>query len=166
MQMFDHDLMEYIVAQTNQYARTRDGHQEGWTDLTVPEFKAFLGTTLLMGITQLPTFSSYWSTNYYLGAPHVVQSFPRTHCTRILRELHFNDNIQAIPRGQPGYDRAYKIRPVIYRILEKCLSLYKPHRENAVDEAMVKFKGRSSLKQYMLKKPIKQGVKYQWMKLW
>ena len=112
-----------------------------------------------MGITQLPTFSSYWSTNYYLGAPHIVQSFPRKRFTRILRELHFNDNDQAIPRGQPGYDRAYKIRPVIDRILEKCLSLYKPHRENAVDEAMVKFKGRSSLKQYMPKKPIKRGFK-------
>ena len=51
------------------------------------------------------------------------------------------------------------MRPVIDNILEKCLTLYKPHRENAVDKAMVKFKGRSTLKQYMPLKPIKRGFK-------
>ena len=39
------------------------------------------------------------------------------------------------------------------------LSSYNPHCENSIDEAMVKFKGRSTLKQYMPKKPIKRGFK-------
>jgi hypothetical protein len=39
---------------------------------------------------------------------------------------------------------------------------YKPHCKVAVDEAMVKFKGRSCLKQYMRDKPIKHGYKI-WM---
>ena len=34
-----------------------------------------------------------------------------------------------------------------------------PHKQLSVDEAMIKFKGRSSLKQYMPKKPIKRGIK-------
>ena len=160
MQMFDQDLMEHIVAQTNLYATTRDNHRAAtWTDMTVPEFKSFLGTMMLMGITQLPHLHNYWSTNGLLGAPHVVQAFPRDRFMRILRELHFNDNTTAVPRGQPGYDRAHKVRPVIDSISEKCLTLYKPHKENSVDEAMVKFKGRSSLKQFMPKKPIKRGYK-------
>ena len=29
MQMFDHDLMEHIVRQTNLYAETREGSLEG-----------------------------------------------------------------------------------------------------------------------------------------
>ena len=36
---------------------------------------------------------------------------------------------------------------------------YSPHREQAVDEAMVKYKGRTSLKQCMPMKPIKSGIK-------
>ena len=32
-------------------------------------------------------------------------------------------------------------------------------RFTAVDEAMIKFQGRSSLKQYMAMKPIKRGIK-------
>ena len=35
----------------------------------------------------------------------------------------------------------------------------RPHREVSVDEAMVPFKGRSSLKQYMPQKPVKRGFK-------
>lgn len=34
---------------------------------------------------------------------------------------------------------------------------YNPHREQAVDEAMIKYKGRTSLKQYMPTKPIKEA---------
>ena len=37
--------------------------------------------------------------------------------------------------------------------------LYHPNRDLAVDEAMIKFQGRSSLKQYMPMKPIKRGIK-------
>ena len=37
--------------------------------------------------------------------------------------------------------------------------MYNPGRELAVDEAMIKFQGRSSLKQYLPKKPIKRGIK-------
>ncbi len=38
-------------------------------------------------------------------------------------------------------------------------SLYKLNREVAIDEAMIKFKGRSSMKQYLPLKPIKRGLK-------
>ena len=37
--------------------------------------------------------------------------------------------------------------------------MYKPGREVAVDEAMIKFQGRSSMKQYMPLKPVKRGIK-------
>ena len=42
--------------------------------------------------------------------------------------------------------------------------VYQPHKGVAVDEAMIKFQGRSSLKQYMPMKPIKRGIKV-WMLL-
>ena len=37
--------------------------------------------------------------------------------------------------------------------------MYHPHKEVAVDKAMIKFTGRSSVKQYMPMKPIKRGIK-------
>ena len=45
------------------------------------------------------------------------------------------------------------------KISERLLTVYKPHCENSMDEAMVRFEGRSSLKQYMPAKPVKRGIK-------
>ena len=39
------------------------------------------------------------------------------------------------------------------------MTLYHPHKEVSIDEAMIPFKGRSSMKQYLPKKPVKRGFK-------
>ena len=39
------------------------------------------------------------------------------------------------------------------------LTVYNPHCKASIDEAMVAFKGRSSMKQYVPKKPVKRGFK-------
>ena len=77
----------------------------------------------------------------------------------ISRYLHFVDNSTLTPRGSPGYDRLGKVRPVIDHLSACFLDLYDPHREVAVDEAMIKFTGRSTLKQFMPMKPVKRGIK-------
>ena len=56
-------------------------------------------------------------------------------------------------------DRLWKVRPIISAILDACGANYRHHREQAIDEAMVGFKGRSCIKQYLPKKPIKRGFK-------
>ena len=58
-----------------------------------------------------------------------------------------------------GYDKLAKIRPVLTAVQQTCVHNYSPHKECSVDEAMIKFKGWSTLKQYMPKKPIKRGIK-------
>ena len=44
-------------------------------------------------------------------------------------------------------------------LINTFLSLYNPHRENFIDEAMVGFKGRSSLKQYVPKNPLSEACR-------
>ena len=70
-------------------------------------------------------------------------------------EFHFNDNALVEPQGSLGYDKLHKIRPIIDRLKQKLLSLYNPYRENFSGEVVVGFKGRSFVKQYILKKPTK-----------
>ena len=77
----------------------------------------------------------------------------------INRYLHFVDNSTLSPRGSPDYDRLGKVRPLLEYLQSRFASVYNPGREIAVDEAMIKFLGRSSLKQYLPKKPIKRGIK-------
>ena len=64
-----------------------------------------------------------------------------------------------VPRGEDGHDRLGKVRPLIDHLSTKFAETYEPHRDVAVDEAMIKFQGRSSLKQYMPLKPTKRGIK-------
>lgn len=84
-----------------------------------------------------------------------------TLCSTVLPFLHFVDNDSINQQGNA--DRLRKLRPVIQMIEERFASLYHPNRECAIDEAMVPYKGRSSLKQYMPKKPIRRGLKV-WMR--
>lgn len=62
-------------------------------------------------------------------------------------------------KGEPGFDKLYKIRPFIDGLKTKFKQYYSPTKEQSVDESMVKFKGRSSFKQYLPNKPIKRGYK-------
>ena len=47
---------------------------------------------------------------------------------------------------------------MIDELSKRFTDLYEPHRKVAVDNAMIKFTGRS-VKQYMPMKPIKHGIK-------
>lgn len=67
----------------------------------------------------------------------------------LLSHLHFNDNSVQPPRGDLDHDRLYKLRPVLTRLALSFAECYHAHKKLVVDESMVKFKGRSSLKQYM-----------------
>lgn len=53
----------------------------------------------------------------------------------------------------------YKLRVVIDELNEKFKTLWKPYKNQSINETMVKFKGRSSIKQYMPAKPLKRGYK-------
>ena len=110
-----------------------------------------------MGINHLPSVDDYWS-NDLRYAP-IADKIPRWRFREISRYLHFVNNDQLALRGDPTHDRLGKVRPIIDHLGSKFASLYEPSQNLAVDEAMIKFQGRSSLKQYMPAKPIKHGFK-------
>ena len=112
-----------------------------------------------MGITEKPSIYDYWKRDELLRYHPIADRMPRDQFRDLTRYLHFVDNTTLIPRGTPGHDRLGKVRPFIDHMSERFDSLYRPHKEVSVDEAMIKFQGRSTLKQYMPKKPIKRGIK-------
>ena len=56
------------------------------------------------------------------------------------------------------HDRLGKVRPLIDHLSSKFSSLYDPSKDVAVDEAMIKFQGRSALKQYEANQAWDQSV--------
>ena len=53
----------------------------------------------------------------------------------------------------------YKVRKLLDILSPRFLSEYNTHEELSIDEAMIPFKGRLSIKQYMKDKPTKWGNK-------
>jgi len=117
---------------------------------------AFIGINIIMGYNRLPSWKDYWSTYPDLGVKLIAESMPRTLFDKILVNLHCNDNT-ALPDNNK--DKLYKIRHMIDQMNFVFKQHYFGTREVSVDESMIKFKGRSSLKQYNPMKPIKRGYK-------
>ena len=123
------------------------------------ELKAYFGFMLLMGLYTKPAISDYWRRDRFVNYAPISDPISRDRFYDIHHYLHFADNSHLLLPGEPGYDRLGKVRVIMERIQERFLDIYKPHCENAIDEAMIPFQGRSSLKQYMPAKPVKRGIK-------
>ena len=73
----------------------------------------------------------------------------------IFQNLHFADN-----RKDDKTDKVFKMGPVIDHRSSKLSEVLSNDSEQSLDKRMVKFKGRSGMKQCMKSKPIKCGFKF------
>ena len=158
---FTRELLQIIVDQTNHYAISCIVDQ--WNDITMEELMAYLGFMILMGLVPLPSIHDYWQRSPVFHYSPIADKISRDRFCEIQRFLHFVDNDFLQPYGSDGYDRLGKVRPIIDHLVGKYLEMYNPNKQVSIDEAMVPYKGRSSMKQYLPKKPVKRGFKI-WMR--
>lgn len=154
--LFPRHLLDLIVAQSNLYITQKKSKQN---HITTDELLVFLGINILMGIKKSPSYRDYWSSNPQLHDSYISSLMTVNRFGFILNHLHLNDNTKEPKKGETGYDKLYKIRPLIDELNKTFKQCWKPGKYQSVDETMIKFKGRSSLKQYMPNKPIKRGFK-------
>lgn len=145
------NTVEDITYQCNLYA-TQKGKN---LNMKKEEFLAFIGINFLMGYHVLPSIPNYWSTQDDLSVALVSETMPRNRFQAILSLLHINDNSLL---SKDNTDRLYKVRPFLEGLNSQFIN-YCGGQVMSVDESMIKFKGRSSLKQYNPMKPIKRGYK-------
>ena len=165
LEFFSNELISLIVTETNRYAKQclesrqdNDENELHW-ETNEEEIKAYIGFTLLMGLNRVSDLYDYWSTNTVFHYFPIASRISRKRFLEVKRYLYFVDNTKLIPHGKDGYDKLGKIKPVIEAVREKSIKNFMPHRESSIDEAMIRFKGRSSLKQYLPMKPIRRGIK-------
>ncbi|KAK9731039.1 Transposase IS4 [Popillia japonica] len=141
-----------IVYQSNLYAIQR-GKTMNFKEC---ELLTFLGLNFFMGYHTLPSYTHYWSCAEYLGIATVKRIMPRSRFEQFLKYLHINDNSTIPPDNK---DKIYKIRPFVTTLNKRFDILNNGTRKLSVDESMIIFKGRSTLKQYNPKKTIKRGYR-------
>ncbi|KFM62055.1 PiggyBac transposable element-derived protein 4, partial [Stegodyphus mimosarum] len=160
MAFFTAEFMDKLVFETNLYA-TQKG--KPFSPITLQDMLKFLGINILMGIKKLPSYRDFWSTNEILNESYVAKQMAVKKFSWILGNLHLNDNSLMPKREDRTFDKLYKVRPLLTHLSERFDSLFRPGKNQSIDESMIRFKGRSSLKQYLPKKPIKRGYKV-WMR--
>ena len=102
---------------------------------------------------------SYWSSSWPFSSDNFSSLMSRRRFELILRFLHLNDSQTQPQREQTGFDKLYKIRPLLDLLTASFRDNYTPSQFLSIDESMISFKGRLSFLQYLPKKPHKWGMK-------
>lgn len=123
-----------------------------WIPVTVRELEGFLAIIINMGIINAPAIEDYWKTSWVAEIPFFHRVMPRDRF-ELFWMLHVSHSTASPPK------RIDKVGMLLDRLIRKFQDSYAPSRNLAVDETMLRFRGRFVGKQYMPKKPVKWGIK-------
>jgi hypothetical protein len=118
----------------------------------------FIALALQMGHDLKDTLHDYWSRFRQFHTQFYGETMTRIRFLHIMRFLHFADNSQRPDQGE-GYDRLWKLRTIFDTLNQAYAKFCNPSEHLAVEEVIVKFKGRVIFKQYMPKKRECFGIK-------
>jgi len=144
-------LMQQIADYTAAHAHARGAAEEWQTSAS--ELYAFIGVHIFMGICRLPEWHMYWSHDYQ--QPFVAAAFRRDRFEELLRYFTVSEPGAHHHRD----DKLSRTRPLIAHLQRVFPRMFAPTRDLTLDEAMIAFKGRSPIKQYIPSKPHKWGYK-------
>ena len=151
-QIFDERILDLLFQQTVLYA-TRDRNEKDFI-VDRNEICRFIGILLLSGYHSLPNETDYWSNQPDLGVSVVSESLSKNRFLSIKRNLLLADK-QHLQAG----NKAAKVQP-IYDLLNNNLTKFGIWESNlSIDESMVPYFGKSSLKMFIRGKPIRFGFK-------
>jgi len=144
-------LPRSLMAEFAQHTNAAAPHD--WRPTTAEELYAFLGVHLFMGIDRLPRTELYWSETF--GHPLVTSLFSRDRFKQLLRFFR----VAAPDEDAPARDPQPHVRELAAKLNASFAAYSSPSQDLALDEAMVAYKGRSPIKQYIPSKPHKWGYK-------
>lgn len=163
---FTDDLLEQIVKETNRYANDKINQSRplpkksmwwSWTDVTLSEFKAFLGVILNMGMSPKSDIDDFFTNDWLEYQPFFKDVFPKERFLQIFWNLHLNPPEDR--RMLATLSRSAKVRNVVLYLDNKFREYYTPSKHVSIDESTVGFKGKVVFKVYNKDKPQKWGIK-------
>lgn len=159
---FDNELIEQIVRFTNANAVVKGARN--WQAVTSEEMKVFLAFLIISNdLVVVPRdeqyFLSTWNTKIFHTSNIRNLFSSRKRLFQLKKYIYFVDPRHVLTEDERK-DHLFKIRNVSSSVINKCRTLFNCGREVSVDEAMIPFKGRLSIKVRMPDKPVKFGVKF------
>jgi hypothetical protein len=116
-----------------------------------------VGILMYMSVVSLPNIRLFWKKSMNIAAVSKVMT--RDRFEQILSVLHLANNHIQPKKGDPDFDRLFKVR----QFLTNLRTHFKQNAETeavvSVDEQMIPYKGTLGIKVYMKNKPSKWGIK-------
>lgn len=152
--LFDEDVIKYLTEETNRYAQQNNNHN---FIVHENEIRSFIGILLFSGYHQLPRERLYWCLDEDLNVPLIANCMSRNRYNEIKKYFHLCNN-EEIDRT----DKMTKLRPLMKKLNKNFTQWGIFHEKLSIDEAMVKYYGHHSSKQFIRGKPVRFGYK-DWM---
>jgi hypothetical protein len=144
-------LIKIIVFSTIAYAKSLRGDEEFKTD--APEMWRYIAARIRMGIVRLPETRLYWQAEF--KESYITQLFIRNRFDELQRYWHI---APPTPAGAT-HTVIDKISPLHRDCQTYFQAYYTPGRDFAIDESMVRCKGRTAWKNTIKTKPTPTGYK-------
>ncbi|XP_046998371.1 piggyBac transposable element-derived protein 3-like [Schistocerca americana] len=162
-ELMNENIYKFIVKETVRYAVNMKNMQD--FILTVEEVRVFVRFLLFAGYHKLPAEKLYWSEDEDVGIPIIKTATSRNKYQKLKTLNHFQDNDLAnlpasgFPANENKHDRGFKTIRLLKMINESFQKFGIFEEILSVDKMIVKYYGRSGLKQFILGKPIRFGYK-------
>lgn len=150
---FNDEFYELGAVCTNNYHLRKTGKV---LKTSADEIKKLFGMHVYMGVFAFPRLYLFWRQNTRLAL--IADVMTRDRFTTLRSALHF------VPEDQPTSpeDRLnplWKVQPVIDKVKQTCCKLERVPCSYSIDEQMIPFTGRCSLRQVVRNKPRPVGLK-------
>lgn len=145
-------VFEVLARNTNAYAASKDAGNGGrrWKPVTTAEMKIWIGLIIYMSVFKQPRTTEYWLRRDGWPIHPISRFIGQSRFEQIKRYFHI------APPGVVGsiFD---KLEPVASYLREAFKRVVTPATAVAIDEMIVRFKGRSVHTVMMRGKPVPQG---------
>jgi hypothetical protein len=144
---FTSELLDRVAELSNQYAMSKFGLS---SSISGEEINIFIGILLLSGYNLVTDYEMYWSISEDCENRLVKSAMSRDRFRTIKRCFHLGSKED---RDGEVPDRYKKVRFLISHIQQQFASLFVHEQNLSHDKAMIKYFGKSGLKQAIRNKP-------------
>lgn len=150
-------IATYTNAKAEIEAQKLEGRTRAWSPTCGAEIKAWFAAVMWWCLMRSCTFEQFYSN--IINPILVSKWFPSfKRWQQIKRYLKVSDPHKDQEQANKA-NKMYKVQELYDIFIQACKSYFYPGREVAVDEAVKKFKGRCTFKQYIKGKPVRFGIK-------
>uniref|UniRef100_A0A8C1IRI3 PiggyBac transposable element derived 5 n=1 Tax=Cyprinus carpio TaxID=7962 RepID=A0A8C1IRI3_CYPCA len=129
------NVIQNMVTQTNMYAKKyqeRFGSDEGWTNVTLTEMKAFLGYVTSTSVNRCESVLSIWSSGFFSNRS-IALKMSQARFEKILKYFH----IVAFRSSHGGSQGLYKIQPFLDSLQQSFSSSFRPSQTQVLHEPLI-----------------------------